>query len=209
MNVNVLSVCSSTYCLSERRSMELSIMLDLTWHFVWTSHVCIGFIPPLLFYYKTTLAQCFCISAALAIALRYHGINGNGIHAFVFGWRWLLSSLRTWTMGRRFSLTNIPRGLDYEKTRLLPSSVLSISTTGHRKVQRVSFVPKTTFWSRTAIGYLQKAEAGVLLKYKPNEYRWQGTMKSVEFDQYGNLLYKFSTEAHQIIWAQRKYPLYV
>ena len=40
----------------------------------------------------------------------------------------------------------------------------------------------------TAIGYLQKAEAGVLLKYKPNEYRWQGTMKSVEFDQYGNLL---------------------
>ena len=36
----------------------------------------------------------------------------------------------------------------------------------------------------TAIGYLQKAE---------------GTMKSVEFDQYGNLLYKFSTEAHQII----------
>ena len=51
----------------------------------------------------------------------------------------------------------------------------------------------------TAIGYLQKAEAGVLLKYKPNEYCWQGTMKSVEFDQYGNLLYKFSTEAHQII----------
>ena len=30
MNVNVLSVCSSTYCLGERRSMELSIMLDLT-----------------------------------------------------------------------------------------------------------------------------------------------------------------------------------
>ena len=33
----------------------------------------------------------------------------------------------------------------------------------------------------TAIGYLQKAEAGILLKYKPNEYRWQGTMKSVEY----------------------------
>ena len=30
MNVNVLSVRGSTYCLSERRSMELSIMLDLT-----------------------------------------------------------------------------------------------------------------------------------------------------------------------------------
>ena len=28
----------------------------------------------------------------------------------------------------------------------------------------------------TAIGYLQKAEAGILLKYKPNEYRWQGTI---------------------------------
>ena len=30
----------------------------------------------------------------------------------------------------------------------------------------------------TAIGYLQKAEAGILLKYKPNEHRWQGTMKA-------------------------------
>ena len=30
MNVNAMSVCGSTYCLSERRSMELSIMLDLT-----------------------------------------------------------------------------------------------------------------------------------------------------------------------------------
>ena len=68
---------------------------------------------------------------------------------FVFGWHWLLSSLRTWTMARRFSLTNIPKGLDYEKTRLLPSSVLSISMIGHRKDPRVSFVPKTMFWSRS------------------------------------------------------------
>ena len=105
-------------------------------------------------------------------------------------------------MGRRSSLTNIPGDLDYEKTRLLLSSVLSISTTGHRKVQRVSLVPKDYVLVEvevTAIGYLQTAGSGVLLKYKPNEYRWQGTMKSVEFDQYGNLLYKFSTEAHQII----------
>ena len=85
MNVNVMSVRGSTYCLSERRSMELSIMLDLTRHFVWTSHVCRGFIPPLLFYYKTTLAQCFCISAALSIALRSFGINGNGIHSSLVG----------------------------------------------------------------------------------------------------------------------------
>ena len=56
----------------------------------------------------------------------------------------------------------------------------------------------------TAIGYLQKAESGVLLKYKPNEYRWQGAMRSEEYDQCGNLLYRFSKEAHQIIWAQKK-----
>ena len=30
MNVNVMSVRGSTYCLSERRSMELYILLDLT-----------------------------------------------------------------------------------------------------------------------------------------------------------------------------------
>ena len=56
----------------------------------------------------------------------------------------------------------------------------------------------------TAIGYLQKAESGVLLKYKPNEYRWQGAMRSEEYDQCGNLLYRFSKEAHQIIRAQKK-----
>ena len=52
----------------------------------------------------------------------------------------------------------------------------------------------------TAIGYLQKAEAGILLKYKPNEYRWQGTMKALEFDENGNLLYKFGSEAMKIVW---------
>ena len=51
----------------------------------------------------------------------------------------------------------------------------------------------------TAIGYLQKAEAGILLKYKPNEYRWQGTMKALEFDENGNLLYKFGSEAMKIV----------
>ena len=45
----------------------------------------VGFIPPLLFYYKTTLAQCFCISAALTIALRSFGIDGNGIHSSLVG----------------------------------------------------------------------------------------------------------------------------
>ena len=51
----------------------------------------------------------------------------------------------------------------------------------------------------TAIGYMQKCEAGVLLKYKPNEYRWQGGMKSLEFDENGNLLYKFSTDAYAVM----------
>ena len=51
----------------------------------------------------------------------------------------------------------------------------------------------------TAIGYLQKAEAGILLKCKPNEYRWQGTMKALEFDENGNPLYKFGSEAMKIV----------
>ena len=51
--------------------------------------------------------------------------------------------------GKEIQLTNIPKDLDYEKTRLLPSSVLSTSMIGHRKVQRVSSVPKTMFWSRS------------------------------------------------------------
>ena len=66
-------------------------------------------------------------------------------------------------MGRRFSLTNIPRGLDYEKTRLLPLNVLSTSTTGHRKVPKGEFCAKDYVLVEvevTAIGYLQKAEAG-------------------------------------------------
>ena len=47
---------------------------------------------------------------------------------------------------------------------------------------------------------------------QPDEYskrfglRWQGTMKAMEFDQNGNLLYKFAADAHQIVWVQRKYP---
>jgi len=51
----------------------------------------------------------------------------------------------------------------------------------------------------TAIGYMQKAEAGILLKYKPNEYRWMGSIRAQEFDTSGNLLYKFSAEASKIV----------
>ena len=41
--------------------MELCILLDLTGLRVWTSHVCTGFIPFLLFYYETTFGSVFCI----------------------------------------------------------------------------------------------------------------------------------------------------
>ena len=104
-------------------------------------------------------------------------------------------------MARRSSLTNIPKGLDYEKTRLLPLSVRST-------YDWTPEGPKGEFCAKdyvlvevelTAIGYLQKAEAGILLKYKPNEYHWQGTMKALEFDENGNLLYKFAADAHKIV----------
>ena len=74
--------------------------------------------------------------------------------------------------------------------------------TGHQKDPKVSSVPRTYVLVEvelTAIGYLQKAEAGILLKYKPNKYRWQGTMKALEFDENGNLLYKFGSEAMKIV----------
>ena len=51
----------------------------------------------------------------------------------------------------------------------------------------------------TPIGYLQKCESGVLLKYKTNEYRWHGGMKAMGFDANGNLLCKFSNEAHTVM----------
>ena len=52
--------------------------------------------------------------------------------------------------GKEIQPDEYSKRFDYEKTRLLPLSVLSTSTTGHRKVPRVSFVPKTTFWSRSS-----------------------------------------------------------
>ena len=50
----------------------------------------------------------------------------------------------------------------------------------------------------TAIGYMQKCEARILLKYKPDEYRWQGSMQAVEYDKGGHLLYKFGSEAYAV-----------
>ena len=123
---------------------------------------------------------------------------------FVFGWLWLLSSLRTWTMARRFSLTNIPKGSDYEKTRLLPLSVRRYFNDWTPEGPKGEFCAKDYVLVEvelTAIGYLQKAEAGVLLKYKPTNIVGQGTMKALEFDQNGNLLYKFAADAHRIVWV--------
>ena len=50
----------------------------------------------------------------------------------------------------------------------------------------------------TALGYMQKCEAGILLKYKPNEYRWQGNMQALEYDSMGRLLYRFGSEAFAV-----------
>ena len=51
----------------------------------------------------------------------------------------------------------------------------------------------------TPIGYLQKCERGVPFKYKTNEYRWHGGMRAMEYDSNGNLLYRFSNEAHTVM----------
>ena len=105
-------------------------------------------------------------------------------------------------MARRSSLTNIPKGLDYEKPRLLPLSVAQYFNDWTPEGPKGEFCAKDYVLVEvelTAIGYLQKAEAGILLKYKPNEYRWQGTMKALEFDENGNLLYKFAADAHKIV----------
>ena len=85
-NVNVMSVCCSTYCLSERRSMELCVFveLDLTacldfsclymFHSIFTA-----------FFMRQLLAQCFGYQIALKIASRSGDINGNGVSSSVVG----------------------------------------------------------------------------------------------------------------------------
>ena len=62
-NVNVMSVCCSTYCLSERRSMELCafVELDLT-ACLDVSYFCTCFIPFSCILYETTLGSVFWIS---------------------------------------------------------------------------------------------------------------------------------------------------
>ena len=62
-----------------------------------------------------------------------------------------MESVRLWLAltPRQFDDLNDGKEIEpVEKTQLLPWNVLSTSMTGHRKVQRVSFVPKTTSWSR-------------------------------------------------------------
>ena len=64
MNVNVMSVCGSTYCLSERRSMELCFVeleLDLIACLNF-SCFCVFHSMLAAFYYETTLGSVFWIS---------------------------------------------------------------------------------------------------------------------------------------------------
>ena len=51
----------------------------------------------------------------------------------------------------------------------------------------------------SAIGFMQKMESGVLVKNKPNQYFWNGTMEAEEKDGAGNLLYRFSPTAATFI----------
>ncbi len=51
----------------------------------------------------------------------------------------------------------------------------------------------------SALGYMQKMEAGTLAKTKPGEYRWYGTMKHEETDDQGRVLYRFSDTAAQVL----------
>jgi hypothetical protein len=47
--------------------------------------------------------------------------------------------------------------------------------------------------------YMRKMEAGILLKFKPNEYRWTGPIKSFECDTDGRWLYRFRGSAQRFV----------
>ena len=47
----------------------------------------------------------------------------------------------------------------------------------------------------TPLGYMKKCESDILHKYKVGEYRWQGPIKSEEYDTSGQLLYRFGSHA--------------
>ena len=47
----------------------------------------------------------------------------------------------------------------------------------------------------TPIGYMKKVEADIFYKFNVGEYRWQGPIRAEEFDDSGNLLYRFGPRA--------------
>lgn len=49
------------------------------------------------------------------------------------------------------------------------------------------------------LGYMRKMEKNILLKFKPNEYRWNGSIKSVEFDDQGRWMYRFRGRAQRFV----------
>ena len=51
--------------------------------------------------------------------------------------------------GKEIQPDEFPKGLDYEKTRLLPLSVRSTSMIGRQKVPRVSSVPRIMSWLKS------------------------------------------------------------
>ena len=162
-----MSVCGSTYCLSERRSMELCFVeleLDLTARLDFSGFcVRVSFLCLLHSIHETTLGSVFWISNCPKdrFKILWHQRQWS---LFVFGWPWPLSNSMTWTMARRYSLTNIPNGCGLRKDPIAA-------------VERAQYFndwtpegPKGEFCAKdyvlvevelTAIGYLQKAEAGI------------------------------------------------
>ena len=150
---------------------------------------------------RQLLAQHFGYQIALNIASRSCDINGNGVYSSLVG------------LDPYKQFDDLNNGKEVQPDEY--SKRFGLRKDPVAAVERAQYFndwtpegPKGEFCAKdyvlvevelTAIGYLQKAEAGILLKYKPNEYRWQGTMKALEFDENGNLLYKFGSEAMKIV----------
>ena len=87
-NANVMSVCGSTYCLSERRSMELcfvEIELDLT---ACLDFSCFSYMFHSIFdafFMRQLLAQHFGYQIALKIASRSRVSMGNRVYSSLVG----------------------------------------------------------------------------------------------------------------------------
>ena len=100
--------------------------------------------------------------------------------------------------GKGIHLTITPNVLGYEKTRWLPLNVRSISSEG-RKGEFCALVEVEL----TAIGYFQKAEAGILLKYIT--HRRFCTQKLLHTDSFTYTQKFLRTEPFTLAFTQRRF----